>query len=85
MSSVRNEQMTISQGDLDILDDFMKQLGAVYYPGYNNTDEPADMPWSTRWVIHEALTLTDGGRCGWHVTPEVAQFMRQNMIIKSGE
>ncbi len=45
MSSIRVKGMEVSKGDLDILDEFMLSLGFKFYPGYDNKDEPSNMPW----------------------------------------
>jgi hypothetical protein len=83
MSSVRNEALAVSKGDLDILDEFMLALGFTFYPGYDNKSEPANMPWSTRWCRHYTVTYTDGTKGGWHVSPDVASFLYQHLNIKS--
>ncbi len=83
MSSIRNEDLAISRGDLDVLDEFMLALGFDYYPGYDNKTEPANMPWSTRWWKHGIVTYTDGKKGGRGVDPEFASFLHQHLIIKS--
>lgn len=81
MSSIRNEDLAISEGDLAILDEFMFSLGFSYYP--INNIEQANMPWSTRWYKHDVTTLTDGRKNAWHVSPDVAQFLYQHLTVKS--
>lgn len=83
MSSVRNEALAVSKGDLDILDEFMVALGFNFYPGYNNTTEPANMPWSTRWYRHDTVTYTDGTKGSLFMTVDVAQFLFFKVNIKS--
>ncbi len=83
MSSIRNEALAISKGDLDILDEFMLALGFDFYPGYDNKTEPANMPWSTRWYRHETVIYTDGTKGSLFMTVDVAQYLFDNVQIKS--
>lgn len=83
MSSIRVKGMEVSKGDLDILDEFMLSLGFKFYPGYDNKDEPSNMPWSTRYYRPDTATLTDGQKTSLHQTVDDAQFWHQNTVIKS--
>lgn len=83
MSSIRNEALAVSKGDLDILDEFMDSLGFRLYPGHDNKSEPANMPWSTRWYRHDTVTYTDGTKGSLFMTVDVVQFLFNNVTVKS--
>lgn len=83
MSSIRNESLAVSKGDLNILDEFMSSLGFELYPGHDNKSEPANMPWSTRWYRPETVVLTDGRMSHLYFTVDIAQFLFNNLTIKS--
>lgn len=83
MSSIRVESLTVSKGDLDILDEFMVSLGFELMPGADSDSEPCNMPWSTRYYRPETATLTNGKKTSLHQTVDDAQFWFQNVEVKS--
>lgn len=82
MSSIRVENMAVSDEKLETLDKFMFSLGFEFYPGYDNKAEPANMPWSTRWYRPDTIQLSSGETSTLYQTVDVSMFWYENTIKK---